>query len=76
MIRLIDGRERYACCATDALGFAPLIGPPVTVHSSCQHSGAPLDVTVTADGPASDAAGVRVWSGQRAAAPCRSIDGL
>ena len=76
MVRLADGRERYACCATDALGFAPMIGEPVAVRSRCHHSGVPLAFGVTPGGPDPDAAGVMLWSGKRAEQPCRSIDGL
>ena len=71
MVRLSDGRERYACCATDALGFAPMIGQSVEVRSRCQWSSTPLEFTVTPDGPEPDAAGVMVWSGKRAEVQCR-----
>ena len=37
---------RYACCAIDALGVAPMVGLPVTVRSRCHQSGAPLLVDV------------------------------
>jgi hypothetical protein len=76
MVRLPDGRERYACCATDALGFAPMIGQPIGIRSWCHHSGAPLAFGVSPDGPAPGAAGVMLWIGQRGDEPCRSIDGL
>ena len=76
MVRLSDGRERYACCATDALGFAPMIGQPITIRSRCHHSGAPLAFTATPDSPEPDAAGVMLWSGKRAEEQCWSIDGL
>lgn len=76
VVRLPDGRERYACCATDALGFAPMIGQPVTIRARCQHSGAPLHFSVTVDGPEADASGIMLWSGKRAEPQCRSIDGL
>jgi Alkylmercury lyase len=75
-VHLPDGRERYACCATDALGFAPMIGQPVGVRSRCHHSGAALAFTATPDGLEPDAAGVMLWSGTRAEEQCRSIDGL
>ena len=41
-VRLADGRERYACCATDALGIAPMVGEPVEIEASCYHCGEPL----------------------------------
>jgi hypothetical protein len=62
---LADGRERYACCAIDALGLAPMVGERLTVRSRCHHSGAPLVFAVTPDGPAPEAAGVMVWVGPR-----------
>jgi alkylmercury lyase-like protein len=76
MVRLSDGRERYACCATDALGFAPMIGEPIEIRSRCHHSDAPLRFSVSPEGPALDAAGVMLWSGKRVGERCRSIDGL
>jgi Alkylmercury lyase len=39
---LPEGRSRYACCAIDALGVAPMIGLAVTVRSRCHESGAAL----------------------------------
>jgi Alkylmercury lyase len=62
---LEDGRERYACCAIDALGLAPMVGERLTVRSRCHHSDAPLAFAVTPEGPESDAAGVMVWVGPR-----------
>jgi hypothetical protein len=44
VVRLPDGRERYACCATDALGIAPMVGQrpdsPVTRRKSFFRPGA------------------------------------
>jgi hypothetical protein len=62
---LADGRERYACCAIDALGLAPMIGERLTVRSRCHHSGAPLVFAVAPDGPGPEADGVMVWVGPR-----------
>jgi hypothetical protein len=39
---LPGGRPRYACCAIDALGVAPMVGLPMTLRSRCHRSGAPL----------------------------------
>ena len=39
---LPGGRARYACCAIDALGVAPMVGVPVTLRSRCHRSGTPL----------------------------------
>jgi hypothetical protein len=39
---LPGGGSRYACCAIDALGVAPMLGARVTVRSRCHWSGAAL----------------------------------
>lgn len=39
---LPGGRARYACCAIDALGVAPMLESRVTVRSRCHQSGASL----------------------------------
>jgi hypothetical protein len=41
-VLLPGGRPRYACCAIDALGVAPMVGASVTVRSRCHRSGVPL----------------------------------
>jgi alkylmercury lyase-like protein len=64
-IRLANGQERYACCATDALGIAPMLRQRIDVESSCHQSGAPLAFAVDPDGPESAAAGIMLWVGQR-----------
>src|SRR5258708_660566 len=35
MVELGDGQERYACCAIDALGIAPMLGQRVRIRSRC-----------------------------------------
>src|SRR5215510_10873353 len=50
-VRLSDGRERYACCATDALGMAPMVGELIEIRSQCHHCGALLGFSVTPYGP-------------------------
>jgi hypothetical protein len=64
-VRFADGAERYACCAIDALGMAPMLGQPVRIHSQCHHCQAPLMLQVGPDhvGPGSEA--VMVWVGTR-----------
>jgi hypothetical protein len=59
---LPGGRPRYACCAIDALGVAPMLGLPVTLRSRCHRSGAPLvfDVDPVA-GPRRAPGGSLVW---------------
>jgi hypothetical protein len=64
-VRLAGGAERYACCAIDALGIAPMLGQRIDVESRCHHSGAALAFGVAADGPEREAAGVMAWVGER-----------
>jgi hypothetical protein len=61
---LADGRERWACCAIDALGIPAMLGQPVTVRTRCHHCEEPFDLRVTPDGPVG-AAGVMAWVGER-----------
>lgn len=73
---LADGRLRYACCAIDALGIAPMIGEPVTVRSQCHHCRDPLGFGVAPAGPAAEAAGVMVWVGRRPAVDAKVCTSL
>jgi len=59
---LPGNRPRYACCAIDALGVAPMVGHPVTLRSRCHQSGAPLvfDVDPVA-GPRRAPPGCLAW---------------
>lgn len=75
-VALEDGRERYACCAIDALGLAPMVGQRLTVRTYCHQSGTPLVFPVTPEGPGPEAAGIMVWVGPRpegAAKACTSL---
>jgi Alkylmercury lyase len=60
-----DG-ERYACCAIDALGVAPMVGRSVRVRSRCHHCSTPLELMVRPSGPEPAAAGLMIWIGRRA----------
>lgn len=75
-LRLSGGRERYACCAMDALGIAPMIGEAIEIRSQCHHCGAPLAFSAIPDGPGPDAAGVMVWFGKRSDERCKVADSL
>ena len=75
-VRVSGGRDRYACCATDALGFAPMIGEAVEIRSQCHHCGAPLDLSATPDGLGPGADGVMVWFGKRGDESCKAFDSL
>jgi hypothetical protein len=75
-VRLPDGGERFACCAVDALGMAPMAGRPVRIRSRCHHCGVPLDFSATPDGPGTDARGVMLWIGRRAEERYKVADSL
>jgi len=64
VVVLADGRERWACCAIDALGVPAMLGEAVTVRAGCHHCHERLELTVTPAGPADNAA-VMAWVGER-----------
>ena len=74
VIRLPDGAERFACCATDALGIAPMIGQAVEIRSSCHHCQEPVEFAASPDGPGPGASGVMLWIGTRPDDSCRLAD--
>jgi hypothetical protein len=76
VVRLDDGGERYACCAVDALGMAPMIQERVDIRSRCHHCGDPLALTVEPEGPVAGADGLMVWIGTRGSDACRLATGL
>jgi Alkylmercury lyase len=57
---------RFACCAVDALGLAPMLGRPVSIRSECHHCAAPLALSVSPTGSGPEAAAIMVWVGKRA----------
>lgn len=61
---LADGRERWACCAIDALGVAPMLAQPVTVRAGCHHCADRFELAVTPAGPVGGD-GVMAWIGER-----------
>ncbi len=75
-VRLSGGRDRYACCAMDALGMAPMVGEAIEIRSPCHHCGAPLEFSATPGGPGPDADGVMVWFGKRGDERCKVADSL
>jgi hypothetical protein len=64
-VELAGGRERYACCAIDSLGIAPMLGQRVHIRSQCHHCGEPLELWADPGGPEPKAQGVMVWVGGR-----------
>lgn len=76
LVRLPRGLERYACCATDALGMAPMVGESVEIASSCHHCGEVLRFTATPHGVGPQAAGAMVWFGKRGDEGCKAFDSL
>ena len=75
-VRLSTGGERYACCATDALGIAAMIGEPIDITSACHHCGESLHFAATPDGVGSNAEGLMVWFGKRGDDGCKAFDSL
>jgi hypothetical protein len=75
VVRLPAGHERYACCATDALGVAPMIGRAVEVRSRCHHCGTSLEFSVAPSGAGPEARGVMLWIGKGDEA-CKAADSL
>jgi hypothetical protein len=76
LVRLTGGGERYACCATDALGIAPMVGQRVDIRSRCHHCGMPLGFSVAPAGPGQEADGVMLWIGKQGDDRCKAADGL
>jgi hypothetical protein len=76
VVRLRDGRERFACCAMDALGIAPMIGQSIEIRSRCHHCGVPLDLAATPEGASPEGSGIMLWIGQRADDRCKIADSL
>jgi hypothetical protein len=76
VVHLPEGCERYACCAVDALGIAPMIGQRVAVRSRCHHCGAPIEFSTASEGPGPEAAGVMLWVGKRSEERCKVADSL
>ena len=64
-VRLAGGAERYACCAMDALGMAPMLGQRIEIRSRCHHGGEALAFDATPHGASADAAALMVWFGRR-----------
>jgi Alkylmercury lyase len=65
VVQLADGQERYACCAIDALGIAPMLGQRVRIRSRCHHCGEPLELWVDHAGSGLEADAVMVWVGKQ-----------
>jgi hypothetical protein len=67
---------RYACCAMDALGMAPMTGEAIEIRSRCHHCGTALEFSATPHGPGRDADGLMVWFGERGDERCKVADSL
>jgi hypothetical protein len=76
VVQLADGQERYACCAVDALGIAPMLGQRVRIRSRCHHCGEPLELRVDHAGAGLEAEGVMVWVGKRCEGERRAATSL
>ncbi|MGH7305583.1 MAG: organomercurial lyase [Candidatus Rokuibacteriota bacterium] len=76
VVRLHDGRERFACCAVDALGIAPMIGQAIEIRSRCHHCGVSLELAATPEGASPVGSGIMLWIGRRADDRCKIADSL
>jgi hypothetical protein len=74
VVRLPSGQERYACCAVDALGIAPMLDQALDIRSRCHHCGEPLELSVTPEGPGPGTEGVMLWFGPRGDERCKVAD--
>jgi len=61
VVRRADGRERYTCCAIDALGIAPMLNEDVEITTLCHHCNATLQFPVGPEGPSSGAHDLMAW---------------
>lgn len=75
-VRLPGGQERFACCAVDALGIAPMIGQSIEIRSRCHHCGEPLELWSTPERAGPEGSGIMLWVGQRTDARCKVADSL
>jgi Alkylmercury lyase len=71
----VAGVTRYACCATDVLGLAPMLDERITVRTSCHHCGEPFAIDVDPDG-ARSLPQTMVWVAPRDACGARLASGL
>jgi len=76
VVRLPDGTERYTCCATDALGIAPMLGQRVHIRARCHHCDMPLNFSVDPDALGPEAEGVMVWFERHAENRGRALHSL
>jgi hypothetical protein len=76
IVRLRNGLERFACCAVDALGIAPMIGDAIEIRSHCHHCREPLELTSTPEGARPEGSTVMLWIGRRADDRCKIADSL
>jgi hypothetical protein len=76
VVVLPGGAERFACCAIDALGIAPMLGQAIGIRGRCHHCEVPLAFAAGPAGPSAEADGVMVWIGRRAPGERRVCTGL
>ena len=75
VVTLANGQERFACCATDALGIAAMLAARILIRSACHHCGQPLELMADATGPLG-ADEIMVWVGKRGKGERRACTGL
>jgi len=62
---VLDGRQRYAFCAMDAVGIPAALRASATIESQCHHCRTPLTLTLK-DGVVVEASeGIVIWAVER-----------
>jgi len=62
---VLDGRQRYAFCAVDAVGIPAALGISSRVESHCYHCKTPLSVTLVAGAVVDALESMVIWAVER-----------
>ena len=62
---LLDGHQRYAFCAVDAVGIPVALGADARVESLCHHCGQPLTLDLKGGAPQGARQGIVIWAVER-----------
>src|ERR1700730_13554598 len=76
VVELADGEARYACCAIDALGIAPMLGQRVHIRSRCHQCGELRELWVDDIGSGLEAETAMVWVGKQGEGDRRASNSL
>jgi len=62
---ILDGRQRYAFCAVDAVGIPVALGTAATIESRCHHCQVPLRLQVKDRAVVEAPQGTVIWAVER-----------